>query len=191
MTDKQFKLVSTYTYFIKEPNASSVDSNSWKSLVTWNGGDPPSRLNKQKSNLVFTIDEETNKIKTTCREVQLQDWSCFIRDKTVIHQSTKRYLQFTDNSKLKSPINYGFGFDSEDEARKCFDMIIGLQDQLKTKIKHQKMATVPMKTLGTKQEFLLSSSNSDSGIDFQNKRICELEKLVRELQQQMKVLINQ
>ena len=114
------ELINSYSYFIKERGG------SWKPLVTWNGGDPPS--SKQKSSLLFTIDENVNKIRISSQEVN--GWNSYLKVKTNISQSSKKFLQFTDNSNRKNPIVYGFGFDNEGEAKDCLDIITRMKDRL-------------------------------------------------------------
>ena len=118
------ELINSYSYYIKERGG------SWKPLTTWNGGDPPT--SKQKSSLIFSIDENVNKIKITSKEVD--GWASFLKVKTNISQSSKKFLQFTDNSQRKQPVVYGFGFDNEQKAKDCLDIITRMKDRLVSSI---------------------------------------------------------
>ena len=113
-------MINSYSYFIRERGG------SWKPLTTWNGNDPPSA--KQKSTLIFSIDDTVHKIRVTSKEVP--NWASYLKVKTNISQSSKKFLQFTDNSNRKLPIVYGFGFDNEKEAKDCIDVITRLKDRL-------------------------------------------------------------
>jgi hypothetical protein len=117
---KMSELISSYSYYIKERGG------SWKALSTWDGSEPPAT--KQKSQLIFSIDESSTVVKVMCKEVP--EWRANIKVRTNISQSSKKFLQFTDSSIKKQPVVYGFGFDSEHDAKHCMEVITKMKNKL-------------------------------------------------------------
>jgi len=128
------EIISAYTYFIKNKG------QAWQQILNWqSSNDPenhhptPSPQGKVKQNIHLNLDDTDFTIKLSCPEA-VPDWLACIKIRTNLSQSSKKFLQFSDSSDRKNPVVYGFGFDSESDAKNCLARI----DICKKKLENMK-----------------------------------------------------
>jgi len=124
--------IDTYAYYIQ------TKDSPWLPLSTWNM--EPHLIQqlgkKSKSKITLTCDVNTFRLKLTCNDIP--DWVAYIKIRTNISQSSKKFLQFTDPCvNRKKPVVYGLGFDNEEAAKNCLRII----DKMKIYLENLKSAT--------------------------------------------------
>merc|ERR1711879_885888 len=106
-------------------------ARQWLPLQTWGRRDlltsNPSSLKKKECLLKFCLDEKSTMIVITCKENS--SWVGFIEPRTNIHQSSKKFLQFSDKTDVYSA-RYGLGFDTAEEANNCVCVLEYMKKEL-------------------------------------------------------------